>query len=373
MTFTTVVWKNLLRRPTRTALTLAGIAVGIAAVVALTGMARGLERVLLNAYQARGTDLVITKVTSRSPLPAAFDARLGAQFAAMPEVAAVAGLLTDMMGIEESSTVLVFGWEYPSFLWDHLKLRADAWPRPGERGRLALGSLAAETLGKKVGDPVQIEFEEFRVAAVFDSPALVENGAVIMPLADMQRVTEHQGKVNFLNLRLHQGAGPAAVAAVRARMGDSLKGFSALEAGEVADRNSGVEVVRAMSWATSWIALAVGAFGVANTVLMSVSERVREIGILLAIGWKRRRITAMILLESLILSLCGGALGTLAGLLATAALEHTEILYGRLEADTGPSLYLTALAVAVGLGLAGGLYPAWHASRLQPGVALRAE
>ncbi len=373
MTFTTVVWKNLLRRPTRTALTLAGISVGIAAVVALTGMARGLERVWRNAYEARGTDLVVTKVTSRSPLPATFDAKLGEEFALMPEVSAVAGLMTDMMGIEEASTVLVFGWEQPSFLWDHLKLRDGAWPKPGERGQLTLGSLAAQTLGKKVGDPVQIEFEEFRVAAVFDSPALVENGAVIMPLGEMQRVTGREGKVNFLNLRLREGSGAAGIATVRGRVAEKMKGFNALEAGEVAGRNTGVEVVRAMSWATSWIALVVGAFGVTNTVLMSVFERVREIGILLAIGWKRRRVMAMILLESLVLSLLGGVIGTVVGVIATKVLEHTEIMRGRLEADTGAALYLTALTVAVGLGLAGGLYPAWRASRLQPGVALRSE
>lgn len=373
MTFLTVVWKNLLRRPTRTALTLAGIAVGIAAVVALTGMARGLERVWRNAYEARGTDLVVTKITSRSPLPAAFDASLAREFAAMPEVAEVAGLLSDMMGIEEASTVLVFGWEYPSFLWDHLKLREGAWPAPGTRGQLVLGSLAAESLHKRVGDSVQIEFETFRVAAVFDSPALVENGAVVMPLADMQRVCDRTGKVNFLNLRLRDD-GETAAAAVRARMTSGmLKGFTALEAGEVAGRNTGVEVVRAMSWATSWIALIVGAFGVANTVLMSVFERVREIGILLAIGWKRRRVMSMILLESLVLSLAGGVLGTVVGVTATAILQRTEMLRGRLEADTGPALYLTALAVAVGLGLTGGLYPAWRASRMQPGVALRSE
>jgi putative ABC transport system permease protein len=128
-----------------------------------------------------------------------------------------------------------------------------------------------------------------------------------------------------------------------------------------------------MSWATSWIALVVGAFGVANTVLMSVFERVREIGILLAIGWKRRRVMLMILLESLALSLCGGIIGTAVGVAATLVLERTEMLRGRLEADTGPALYLTALAVAIGLGLIGGLYPAWRASRMQPGIALRSE
>lgn len=373
MTFLTVAWKNLLRRPTRTLLTLGGISVGIAAVVALTSLARGFEQVWLNAYEARGTDLVITKTTSRSPLPAPFDARLGEDFASMPEVQATAGLMSDLMGIEESPTMLVFGWDYPGFLWEHLKLRDGAWPQAGVPKQLVLGSLAAETLGKKVGDTVQIEFDAFEVTGIFESSALVENGSVIMPLPEMQRVTDREGQVNFLNLRMHPAVRERGIAAVRARLDEKYRGFHALEASEVAGRNTGVEVARGMSWATSWIALVVGAFGVANTVLMSVFERTREIGILLAIGWKRRRVMAMVLIESVVLSLLGGILGILIGLVTVRMLEQTEMLRGKLEADLGPGLFGMALAVALGLGVAGGLYPAWCASRLQPGEALRAE
>ncbi len=373
MTFLTVAWKNLLRRPTRTLLTLGGISVGIAAVVALTSLARGFERVWNNAYEARGTDLVITKVTSRSPLPAPFDAGLGAELAAMPEVSGAAGLMSDLMGIEESPTMLVFGWDYPGFLWDHLKLKDGVWPRVGVPNQLVLGSLAAETLGKKVGDTVQIEFDAFQVTGIFESPALVENGSVIMPLPEMQRVTERRGQINFLNLRMRPESREQGMAAVRARLKEKYRGFNALEAGEVAGKNTGVEVARGMSWATSWIALAVGAFGVANTVLMSVFERTREIGILLAIGWKRRRVMAMVLIESVALSLLGGACGIVVGLVAVRMLERTEMLRGKLEADLGPGLFAMALAVALGLGVAGGLYPAWRASRLEPGEALRAE
>lgn len=373
MTFFTVAWKNLMRRPTRTLLTLAGIGVGIAAVVALTSLARGFERVWRNAYEARGTDLVITKTTSRSPLPSPFDASLGAEFAALPEVEGAAGLMSDLMGIEESPTMLVFGWDYPGFLWEHLKLRQGMWPRAGVPKQLVLGSIAAEALGKKVGDKVQIEFDAFEVVGIFDSPALVENGAVIMPLVDMQRVTGREGQVNFLNLRLKASTRAAGVAAVRARLQERHRGFNALEAGEVAGRNTGVEVARAMSWATSWIALVVGAFGVANTVLMSVFERTREIGILLAIGWKRRRVMMMILIESMGLSLLGGVCGIVVGLVVVWGLEQTAIMRGKLEADLSPGLFLMALGVALGLGVVGGLYPAWRASRLQPGEALRAE
>jgi len=371
MTLLGMVWKNLFRRPARTLLTLLGIAIGIAAVVALTGFARGLEKVWDNAYKARGTDLVITKITSRSPVPATFDPKVVEGIATGAEIESSAGLLSDLLGIEEASAVLVFGWEYPSFLWEHLKVKEGRLPETGIKQQAVLGALAATTLNKKVGDPVQIEFETFTVVGIVESAALVENGAVILPLADMQRATEREGKVNFLNLRLRNA--DADVAKVKERIAKSFEGYRALESGEVASQNTGVEVMKAMSWVTSVIALVVGAFGVTNTMLMSVFERTREIGILLAIGWKPRRVMAMILTESIILSLCGGALGSLVGVGFAKLLERNELLLGRLQADTGPFLFVIAFCIALSLGVGAGIFPAWKAATLQPGEALRSE
>lgn len=366
-----IALRNLFRRRTRTLLTALGIAIGIAAVTALTGFARGLERGWREAYNARGTDLVILKLTSRSPLPAVFELETLRPLLGAPEIRASAALLSDMLAIEDAPAILVFGWEQPGFLWEHLRFTAGRPPRGGGAREAALGSIAASSLGKKPGDTIQIEFEEFRVSGVFESPALVENGAVILPLEETQRATGRPGRVNFLNLRLHDPARGAA--AVRERLAAAHPGFSALDSAEVASRNTGIEIARAMSWATSLLALAVGMFGVANTMLMSVCERTREIGILLAVGWRRRRVMGMILLESLFLSLLGGALGVAAGTAAAAALGRAELLRGRLAADLGPDLYLFAAGLCVALGLLAGLYPAWRASRLHPGEALRAE
>jgi putative ABC transport system permease protein len=99
----------------------------------------------------------------------------------------------------------------------------------------------------------------------------------------------------------------------------------------------------------------------------------KEIGILLAIGWRRSRILRMILCESLALSLAGGILGSLAGYAAVRLLESTDTLRGRLEGDLSPQLFGMAFLVALGLGILGGFYPAWRGSRLTPGAALRYE
>ncbi|MEM9385651.1 MAG: FtsX-like permease family protein [Pseudomonadota bacterium] len=371
MNLFTIVWKNLQRRVVRTALTVVGIAVGIAAVVALTGFARGLEASWAGIYEARDTDVVVRKVTSRSVVAANFEQDIFDDITDLPEVESTAGLLTDMMGVEEVSTIFVFGWEYPSFLWDHLTIIEGRMPSGNDSREALLGELAAETLGKGVGDPLQIEFDDFEVVGIYRTSALVETGAIVLPLEAMQTATERPGLVNLLNVRLHDPAndGPT----VKASLEASHPTFTALEATEVASSNSGIEVAKAMSFATSLIAIVVGAFGVANTMLMSVFERTREIGILLAVGWNRRRVMAMILLESLMLALLGGAVGTAIGIGAARLMETTEVMRGRLQAEVGPDLFLTAFLVAVGLGTAAGLYPAWRAARLRPTVALSAE
>jgi len=212
-----------------------------------------------------------------------------------------------------------------------------------------------------------------RNRAELASPALLENGAVIMALPQLQRVTDNQGKVNFLNLRLAPDATAAQVEELRQTIKARFAGFNAFTGDEIGRNNSAIQMARTMSLAISTIALAVGAVGVTNTMLMSVFERVHEIGILLAIGWRRSRILQMILYESLILSLGGGLVGIGLGWTAVWLLQATPFLRGKIESEFSAPLVVTALLIALGLGVFGGLYPASRGSRLHPSEALRCE
>lgn len=372
MRFVTLVGKNLLRRRTRSLLTVAGVAIGIGAVVALTSIAWGFERSWARAYDARGTDLAVLKIASQSPLPAVFDEGMRAELAALPGVASATGLLNDFMGIEDSPGMIVFGWELESYLWDHLRLVEGRWPRPGERA-VVLGSVAADLLGKSAGSSVQLDVREYAVSGIYESPALVENGALVLALPEMQSLGGNAGKLNFVNLKLDPSQGEAGRERLKREIKERFPGFRAFNSSEVAQSNTGVQLARAMSWATSLLALVVGAVGVMNTVFMSVFERFREIGVLLAIGWRPGRIMRMILLESVVLSLAGGVAGVVLGFLAVQLVEVTPMMRGRIEGEISLRLALVGLAVALALGLIGGLYPAWRGSRLPPSAALRYE
>jgi putative ABC transport system permease protein len=121
------------------------------------------------------------------------------------------------------------------------------------------------------------------------------------------------------------------------------------------------------------MAIFLGALSMLNTMLMSVLERTREIGVLRALGWRRRQVVGMILKEALVLGLVGGALGILLGIGLILALQQIPMVGGMLEPRYDIILLARAVAIGLAAGAVGGLYPSWRATRMRPVEALRYE
>jgi len=131
--------------------------------------------------------------------------------------------------------------------------------------------------------------------------------------------------------------------------------------------------MKASTWGIALMALVVGGLGMTNTMAMSVFERTREIGVLRALGWRRWRILAMIVRESVTLSLLGGASGILLGVALGMLINLHPLIKGFVQLRYSVGLFAQALITTLVLGILGGIYPAWRATRLQPVEALRYE
>jgi putative ABC transport system permease protein len=123
----------------------------------------------------------------------------------------------------------------------------------------------------------------------------------------------------------------------------------------------------------SFLAILIGGVGVLNTMLMSVYERTREIGVLRSLGWRRRSILGLILREALWLGFLGGLVGLIIAVFLAYLITVAPMIGGMLTPIWDVNIIARAIFIALLLGVVGGLYPAYRATRLQPIEALRYE
>jgi putative ABC transport system permease protein len=370
MTFFTIIVRGLLRRPVRTGLTLVGISIGIAAVVALVGISRGFEQSWATGMKSRGTDIVVTNMGS-TLTPKAFGIAVRDRIASLPNVVATCAIFVDLTSIEDSSMMVVSSREWGGFSWQNLKIVSGRMPTDAMEPAVVLGRTAAEVLKKKVGDLIQLEAKELSVVGIVDGGALVENGSVILSLPLFQEISGNEGKINVIDLRATPSMSEDNLKKLCVQINAVLPEARAMVAGEHLGSSQAYRFISAMSWGTSLLAVIVGVLGVMNTMLMTVFERKQEICILLAIGWKRARIIRMVLWESALLGLLGGIIGVIFGTAGVKLMEQLPSIRGMLEPDLSFGLMAVSVAIAIAVGVISGLYPAWRSSRLTPSFAMQ--
>jgi putative ABC transport system permease protein len=376
MRFSTIVLKNLIRRPLRSVLTTLAIAVAVGVVVALLGISYGFERTFLDLYRGSGIGLMVVRAGSKQRVTSTLDERLADQIRAVPGVRDVFGGLIDTVSFNELGLygVLVQGWTPQTMAFDHLRVISGRALRRDDGKAVMLGTVLAKNLGKGVGDTLSLyDEEDFRVVGVYQSSNVFEDGAMVIPLAQLQRLMEREGRVTGFSIVLDRSADRATLERVRHQVEALAPALHAMTTDEQVKSLTEIQMAKAMSWLTSTIALVLGAFGVMNTMVMAVHERTREIGILRAIGWGRGRVARLILLESVTLSLVGAILGGVGAVLLVRLLTLVPTTSGLIDGRIPPIVVAYGLAGSLLVGLCGGLLPAYRASRMLPTAAFRYE
>ncbi len=363
-----MIWRNLMRRKTRSILTVVGVAIGVAAVVSLVAMGDGFYTQMNSMLSKGGSDLAIRQAKTADMTLSALDEDLGRRLAALPEVEHVSGMV---MGFASTPTIpYLIGYGYAPDEYAIRQFKIVDGARLTSDRQVILGKAAAKNLKLKVGQTFKLFSTSFKVVGIYETGTPFQDAGFVMTLKDAQAVFKKPRQVSFYEVKLKH---PDRVDEVKKQIEERYPDVVAAKASEFTEGSQDVEVMRSMTWGLSMIAVLVGGIGVMNTMVMSVLERTREIGVLRAAGWRRRRIIMMVVQESLLLSVIGGIVGIAIGIGLVELVAMMPGIGGLFAGAYRPSLFLQAMGVSLALGTVGGLYPAWRASRLSPMEALRYE
>ncbi|MFM7062483.1 MAG: ABC transporter permease [Actinomycetes bacterium] len=369
MTFLTLVLKNLVRQRVRTLLTVVGITVGIATVVALGAVTAGTKRTADAFITAGEAQFIVAQKGAADLSFSRLDATVLPAVAEVPGVARVSGVQLEILKVGSNPFFFLGGVE-PSLLRSQgLDVRRGRLPRGGNE--VVLGVDAARDLGARVGGTVELARTPMTVVGIYDTSVVWQRGGGFAPLDTVQRMVERPGFVTLAYVTVAPDADPDAVAAqIRRRVPEVVTISGADEYGQV---DQGFTLIDGASTAISALAILVGGIGVMNTMVMAIFERTREIGVLRAVGWPAGRVLRMVVAESLLLCLAAAVLGSLVGVALVQLVVLLPSVSGLVVPAYPPSVFLRAMVVALAVGLLGAVYPAVRATRLTPMEALRYE
>ncbi len=367
--------KNLLRRKIRTLLTVLGIAIGVAAIVALGALTNSLQAGYGSMLQGSKADLVLSQPNAMDISYSTVDEEIGKELEEAPEVSEVSAMLQGFTAAEDQPFFFIFGYPDHSFIMPRFKIktgaRLDSHEAVTAHGKpVLLGSAAAEILDKSVGDTLRLTGSIYRIIGIYETGDAFEDSGAVMSLKDAQELLGRQRQVSLYYIRLKE---PAMRERFLARVERQWPDFSVSGIKEFSEEQSMTDMMSGFVWAIGGLAIVIGGVGMMNSQLMAIMERTREIGVLRAVGWSSKRVLWMILMESILVCLLGGLFGISIAYLLISDLSRNSVVMGVNTRNVTQDLLVQAMSVVLILGLVGGLYPAWRASQLQPVEALRYE
>ena len=394
------------RNPQRTALTIAASAFGVGAFVFLIGFVDGyLLQLVENSTGYVSGDLQVQHPRFRTDMEPANsipgDPDLLRRVRAIPRVSAAAPRIQSMALVNsasQSQNFMLVGIDPAAeqqVTFMHRAVRMGAALAPGKDRDIVLGDRLAEKLGLRLGDKVVVLAQAadgsvgsaaYRVSGLFDTgsdafDALL--GYVTLPGA--QALLGMQGRFSTIAVRLkersHMDEAQAELQALLPRDQAIAISWRSL----LPELDQMIEYVRVVLRLITGIVLAVVAIGIMNTLLMSVMERTRELGIMMALGTRPRAVVALVLYESLVLACVGIAAGIAAGVPLVAyfgargldlsryarGLQTIPGLTGIIHPVFLPASLAGPVSLLLALSAAAALYPAWRAARLRPAAAIR--
>jgi len=390
-----ISWNSLLNKKVRLALTVLGIAIGVAAIVGLMSIGYGLESAIVEQMEDFGADMVMVFGGSFQSAAAGGGASMNTNdldeindLKNVKQASAMAMEILPTKFKDEVVTTYLVGIEgddMAEFFEDMQAVEFDqgSFFDSGDKNVAVIGSIVASGMYEKdvkLRQEIEIKGVSLKVVGILKSIGNPQDDSQIMvPLETYQDVTGKEDEFNYVMVKVTDADKAESVSEDILEYLDDEYGegtFSAFTSEQIIEQvGQIIGVISITLIGIASIALLVAGVGIANTMYMSVVERTREIGVMKAIGATNKHILQMFLIESLIIGLIGGVVGVIlgSGLAYGISYYAQSAGLGILQAAVTPELVISGIAFAVVASVVAGILPARKAAKKNPVDALRYE
>ncbi|MBU0894612.1 MAG: ABC transporter permease [Nanoarchaeota archaeon] len=397
-----LAFKNLRKRGLRSWLTILGIFIGIAAVVALISMGQGLQEAVTSQFGTLSLDrlTIQNKGTGFGPPGSTVVEKLNDNDLKIIEnIQGVEAVIPRLIRVGKLEYNKISGFGYGTDVPDEKKLANLFYEtlgveaeqgrllEPGDRGKIMLGNFFLETNDFEkpflIEKNVLINDFSFEIIGILEKSSSIQlNGIIYMNTKDMQNLFETKGEYDLIVAKVQD---KNQIEDIAKEIERKLRNDRNEKLGEetftvetplqsLESVNTILNIINIIVVGIAMISLFVGGVGIANTMYTSVVERTREIGVMKAIGAQNKDVLMIFLIESGMLGLVGGSIGSLIGIgiafgASSIASQALGINLFRVSANYG--LLIGAVGFSFFVGIISGIFPAMQASKLNVVDALR--
>jgi putative ABC transport system permease protein len=357
---------NVLRRRARTLLTAGGIAVGVAAIVALLALSAGLNNTAGGLVHLGRADIGLFQRDAGDPTASVVPLSLIPRLKSEPGIANATPLQLVISPIKSIPSAIVFGVDPNGFVAHQLIYTTGGGP---SRGHIVIGDVLQQELHKGTGATVRLNGRKFTIAGVYHSGIAYEDQGAIATLTDAQQLAGRTSdETTTIAVRLDPETTPAKG---EREIMKAFPGLTAIgDAGEAIRLGANTELISKAVLLIVVLALIIGTLAVANTMLAAVLERRRELALLATIGWSGEQLATLVLGEAIAVSVIGTGFGLALGSMASGLLPNALGLGNFINPDMTAWGLGRGCLIGIATGVIGAMYPIWRATRISSAIAL---
>ncbi len=365
--------RNLLRVKLRTFFTIFVISLVFALFILLTSIGQELSSQISSTLDAKKIDIIVQSKFANTPLSSSIPKEMAASIVSSPDIHQATSLFIGKKRLSKEASLFLLGFSDFAPIAKRLGLglvKGRAFHQ-GSR-EIAIGQKVARILNLDIGDSLKLDEDEtYKITGIYSTGLDFLDACAYLSMEDAQRLKDRPDRVSMLFLSLNE---PLHSRETIAAINDTYPKLVAFSSGELLQHLGSTKTLVHFIELISIITFIIASAVLLNTLVMTVNERTREIGILSAIGWSRSMIVLMFTIEALLLSFSGGLLGYLLTFPAIDLLDrYPHMGLNFIPASPSAEMFAILLIACLLIGLLSAIFPALYGTRMLPAKALHHE